>query len=444
MRRKITLLAVLAAALLVAAPAIAATQHSGATKATTITVKATEFKFALSKTSAPKGTVNFKVTNKGKVDHDFKINGKKTKLLAPGKSADADGQVPENRKVPVPVHRPRPRGLGHEGHVHRQVKLRRLVVLGAAALTTAVVASVAALVATAGSSPVVAAPRIPPARPAVAVPQGALVLARQDGTPRAGAERPARRGAGAREGDGARPGGDRRRRPCGVGRRRARDGVRARLLCRVAAPRRSCRVALGTPARPRRPHVERILRPSARAGPSRPSRTLRRDRAHAQERELGRLPRPARERARARDHDDLAGRRPGSPGVHREQRHVRGRRRPVALGSRERTAARGCAHLRSASTSRRSRGARTCATSTCSTRRRPCEAGRSASRCSTRRRPPGTTCSSTPAPTTSARCRWSPPSHFMHDDYLGYGTAAPISPPTANGSGGTAAAPRCR
>jgi len=87
MRRKITLLAVLAAALMVAAPAIAATQHSAATKATTITVKATEFKFALSKTSAPKGTVNFKVTNKGKVDHDFKINGKKTKLLSPGKSA---------------------------------------------------------------------------------------------------------------------------------------------------------------------------------------------------------------------------------------------------------------------------------------------------------------------------------------------------------------------
>jgi hypothetical protein len=36
------------------------------------------------------------------------------------------------------------------------------------------------------------------------------------------------------------------------------------------------------------------------------------------------------------------------------------------------------------------------------------------------------------------------PSHFMHDDYLGYGTASPIRPPTANGSGGTAAAPRCR
>jgi len=86
MRRKITLLAVLAAALMVAAPAIAATQHSAATKATTITVKATEFKFALSKTSAPKGTVNFKVTNKGKVDHDFYIAGEKSLKIKPGKT----------------------------------------------------------------------------------------------------------------------------------------------------------------------------------------------------------------------------------------------------------------------------------------------------------------------------------------------------------------------
>jgi len=108
MRRKITLLAVLAAALMVAAPAIAATQHSAATKTTTITVKATEFKFALSKTSAPKGTVNFKVTNKGKVDHDFKINGKKTKLLAPGKSATLTVKFQKTGKFPylctVPGH----------------------------------------------------------------------------------------------------------------------------------------------------------------------------------------------------------------------------------------------------------------------------------------------------------------------------------------------------
>jgi hypothetical protein len=63
----------------------------------------------------------------------------------------------------------------------RGVKLTRLVVVGATVLM-AVAASVVALVATAGSSPVVAVPRIPPALQVVSVPQGALVLARQDGT----------------------------------------------------------------------------------------------------------------------------------------------------------------------------------------------------------------------------------------------------------------------
>lgn len=60
--------------------------HSAA-KTTTVVVKATEFKFALSKKSVPVGTVVFKVVNKGKIGHDFKIHGKKTKIIAPGKSA---------------------------------------------------------------------------------------------------------------------------------------------------------------------------------------------------------------------------------------------------------------------------------------------------------------------------------------------------------------------
>jgi uncharacterized cupredoxin-like copper-binding protein len=55
--------------------------------ATTITVTATEFKFKLSRKSAPVGTVIFKIVNKGKIQHDFKINGKKTALIKPGKSA---------------------------------------------------------------------------------------------------------------------------------------------------------------------------------------------------------------------------------------------------------------------------------------------------------------------------------------------------------------------
>ena len=52
-----------------------------------MTVTATDYKFTLSKRSAPTGTVIFAVTNKGKVSHDFKIAGKKTPLLSPGHSA---------------------------------------------------------------------------------------------------------------------------------------------------------------------------------------------------------------------------------------------------------------------------------------------------------------------------------------------------------------------
>ena len=52
-----------------------------------VTVTASEFKFKLSKLSVPHGTVVFTVANKGKIPHDFKINGKKTSLIKPGKSA---------------------------------------------------------------------------------------------------------------------------------------------------------------------------------------------------------------------------------------------------------------------------------------------------------------------------------------------------------------------
>jgi nitrite reductase (NO-forming) len=59
--------------------------HAGSV--TTITVVATEFKFKLSRTSAPVGNVMFKVTNKGKIGHNFKIAGKVTPLIKPGKTA---------------------------------------------------------------------------------------------------------------------------------------------------------------------------------------------------------------------------------------------------------------------------------------------------------------------------------------------------------------------
>jgi uncharacterized cupredoxin-like copper-binding protein len=57
------------------------------TKVTVTAGKPSEFGFVLSKKSVPKGTVVFTVKNAGNLPHDFKINGKKTPDLNPGKSA---------------------------------------------------------------------------------------------------------------------------------------------------------------------------------------------------------------------------------------------------------------------------------------------------------------------------------------------------------------------
>ena len=64
-----------------------ALSQSHAQKSTTVTVTAKEFKFILSTKTVKAGPVVFKVINKGKLAHDFKISGKKTALLGPGKSA---------------------------------------------------------------------------------------------------------------------------------------------------------------------------------------------------------------------------------------------------------------------------------------------------------------------------------------------------------------------
>ena len=79
--------AALAAALLWAVPAGAHATRSAATSVSVTAGSPSEFHFKLSKTKAPKGKVTFTVTNKGNLPHDFKIAGKKTALLSPGKSA---------------------------------------------------------------------------------------------------------------------------------------------------------------------------------------------------------------------------------------------------------------------------------------------------------------------------------------------------------------------
>jgi uncharacterized cupredoxin-like copper-binding protein len=76
--------ALLAVVGVVATPALGSRTHA---TATAVTVTATEFHFKLSKTSVPHGSVTFTLVNKGHVGHDFKIGGKKTPVIQPGKSA---------------------------------------------------------------------------------------------------------------------------------------------------------------------------------------------------------------------------------------------------------------------------------------------------------------------------------------------------------------------
>jgi uncharacterized cupredoxin-like copper-binding protein len=81
-----------AAALGTSAPALAGGQPAAARAVSRtalvaqVTVAASEFKFVLSKKSAKRGIVIFKVTNVGKLKHDFQIDRRKTRLLAHGQS----------------------------------------------------------------------------------------------------------------------------------------------------------------------------------------------------------------------------------------------------------------------------------------------------------------------------------------------------------------------
>lgn len=81
---RITLALGVALAALVAAAPVAAGPSTSA--ATTVNVTMKEFKFVLSKTKVPHGVVTFKLVNKGKLRHDFKIAGKKSLMIKPGKT----------------------------------------------------------------------------------------------------------------------------------------------------------------------------------------------------------------------------------------------------------------------------------------------------------------------------------------------------------------------
>ena len=109
-----SVLGVLAAAVLVTAALVAGVLaqrgHASSEATTKVKVTASEFKFVLSRKAAPKGTIVFTLVNKGKLPHDFKIAGKKTAKIGPGKTATLKVTVAAKGKKPylctVPGHAP--------------------------------------------------------------------------------------------------------------------------------------------------------------------------------------------------------------------------------------------------------------------------------------------------------------------------------------------------
>jgi uncharacterized cupredoxin-like copper-binding protein len=92
--KRIAVLAIAGAAIVPAGASAHATAHPARAQSgkkvallARVTVKASEFKFVLSKKTARRGVVVFKITNVGTIKHDFQIKGRKTRLISHGQSA---------------------------------------------------------------------------------------------------------------------------------------------------------------------------------------------------------------------------------------------------------------------------------------------------------------------------------------------------------------------
>jgi uncharacterized cupredoxin-like copper-binding protein len=73
----------------IAGPLVAGSGATGGAHAAarSVSVSGKEFSFSLSARSARHGSITFRFTNRGKINHDFKIDGKKTPLIKPKKTA---------------------------------------------------------------------------------------------------------------------------------------------------------------------------------------------------------------------------------------------------------------------------------------------------------------------------------------------------------------------
>ena len=78
--------AALAAATAIAVPLSSASGPTAHSAGGSIRVSGKEFRFSLSRSSISHGRVTFSFRNTGKLKHDFKIAGHRTRLVKPGRS----------------------------------------------------------------------------------------------------------------------------------------------------------------------------------------------------------------------------------------------------------------------------------------------------------------------------------------------------------------------
>jgi uncharacterized cupredoxin-like copper-binding protein len=99
----------------IASPALVQAEATAHAASTTVNVTASDFKFKLSAKSVKPGKVTFKVTNKGAVKHDFMIDGTKTSLISPGKSASLTVNFKKAGSYPYKCTVPGHAALGMKG-----------------------------------------------------------------------------------------------------------------------------------------------------------------------------------------------------------------------------------------------------------------------------------------------------------------------------------------
>jgi uncharacterized cupredoxin-like copper-binding protein len=80
-----------------AVPLATASNPTAHSAATSVSVTGKEFKFTLSRGSVRHGRVTFHFKNVGKIQHDFKIGGRRTKLVSPKKSATLSVSLKKGR-----------------------------------------------------------------------------------------------------------------------------------------------------------------------------------------------------------------------------------------------------------------------------------------------------------------------------------------------------------